>query len=97
MPSTVYPLHISVHVDYTYARGFAEVESIRSTLNYGAGTVRLLAFNLQDRKPKARHKIEIQDNLIAAIKKAGYDRALWTEDIIQRTEEEDRVVTSSDR
>ena len=97
MPSTVYPLHISVHVDYTYARGFAEVESIRSTLNYGAGTVRLLAFNLQDRKPKARRKIEVKDNLMAAIKKAGYDRALWTEDIIQRTEEEDRVVTSSDR
>ena len=89
--SRMTPLRMQFHVDYVYERGYAEVETIRCPIDYGHAVVRMMMFKLQDGRLPVRRRTSVQDNLFTAIKKAGIDDSFWTEGIVLRTEEEERI------
>ena len=67
------------HVEYTYRRGFMEVETSRCTVTYGNHEVEILLTNLNETKVKSKKKVKAGNNLIQAIKEAGYNPNLRKE------------------
>lgn len=72
-------LNCKTHVEYTYRRGFMEVESSRCTVTYVDHEVEILLSNLDESKVKSKKKVRAERNLIQAIKEAGYDSDMWKE------------------
>ena len=72
-------LNCQSHVEYTYRRGFMEVETSRCTVTYGNHEVEILLTNLNEPNVKSKKKVKAGNNLIKAIKMAGYDPNLRKE------------------
>ena len=72
-------LNCQSHVEYTYHRGFMEVETSRCTVTYGNHEVEILLTNLNEPNVKSKKKVKAGNNLIKAIKMAGYDPNLRKE------------------
>ena len=86
-----------IRIGYTHRRGFTEVEYVACTLEAAGMKCRSIAYNLGKRKIKTAKgkKVKLEDNLLDAIDRAGYDSTLWQQTCIQRTEEEERIVRES--
>ena len=95
--TTSHPANIEIHSHYTHRRGFTEVEYVACTLEAAGMKCRSVAYNLGKRKIKTAKgkKVKLEDNLLDAIDRAGYDSTLWQQTCIQRTEEEERIVRES--
>lgn len=95
--TTSHPANIEIHSHYTHRRGFTEVEYVACTLEAAGMKCRSIAYNLGKRKIKTAKgkKVKLEDNLLDAIDRAGYDSTLWQQTCIQRTEEEERIVRES--
>ena len=95
--TTSHPANIEIHSHYTHRRGFTEVEYVACTLEAAGMKCRSIAYNLGKRKIKTAKgkKVKLEDNLLDAIDRAGYDSTLWQQTCIQRTEEEERIVKES--
>lgn len=72
-------LNCQSHVEYTYRRGFMEVETSRCTVTYGNHEVEILLTNLNEPNVKSKKKVKAGNNLIQAIKEAGYNPNLRKE------------------
>ena len=72
-------LNCQSHVEYTYRHGFMEVESSRCSVTYDNHEVQILLTNLNETKVKSKKKVKAGNNLIKAIKMAGYDPNLRKE------------------
>lgn len=72
-------LNCQSHVEYTYRRGFMEVESSRCIITYDNHEVEILLTSLNEPKVKSKKKVKAERNLIQAIKEAGYDPNMWKE------------------
>ena len=87
-----------IRIGYTHRRGFTEVEYVSCNLEAAGMKCRSIAYNLGARKIKPRHGgkgVKLDDNLLDAIDRAGYDSPLWQQTYIQRTAEEERIVRES--
>ena len=89
------PVDLFFDIEYKHENGFTEVSHISIHGASEETKYRALLYNLSfDGKPKgkAKKKENAGDNLLDAIGKAGFAPELWTQDIILRTEEEERIV-----
>ena len=83
-------MDLTFHVDYTHERGFTEVAHISFDGGNHVLSYHCLLFMVDKmRMPTER---SITRNLVVGILNTGYDASLWEKyDIIQRTEEEERI------
>ncbi|MCR4593322.1 MAG: carboxypeptidase-like regulatory domain-containing protein [Bacteroidaceae bacterium] len=82
----------SMHVDYRHDHGFTEIANMSGVISKDSVKVRLLLYNLGDKKLTFRKSVRVRDNMMSAIDEAGIDSTLWiVNNIVKRTQEEERI------
>lgn len=81
-------LNCHFKIDYTHHRGFTEVEHYFCTINDGTEETIIELFNLGNNKLKSKKKVPLDGNLPEAIRKAGYNPALWENEAVKKAIEE---------
>lgn len=84
---------IQLHIDYTHQHKYTEVSTMAVSINSGDLQNRCLLFNVDDLKLGIQDKgKQTQENMLASIDDAGFDKILWAHsNIVQRTEEEEQT------
>ena len=76
-----------IHIDYTRERGFDEIKHSRCEIGYGNEKTIIELFKVEDKKLKSGKKVALDGNLPEAIRKAGYDPALWENEAVKQAME----------
>ena len=91
--TTYHPTRCHLHVDYCHNRRFTEVERVYCKAQSDTITLHAFAFGIAPLPPS--HNVVLMGkgryDMIGAADSVGYDPILWTEEIILRTEEEERI------
>ena len=90
------PVELHFGIEYNHHRKFTEVARISSTLKCGDMTTRSLAYNIGKRRLKLGKKQKVADNMLEAIDLAGTDTLLWSQEVVKRTAEEEKLVWQGD-
>ena len=86
------PVDLYFDIEYKHDNGFTEVSHISIHGASEETKYHALLFNLSlDEESKRNTKKKAGENLLDAIGKAGFAPELWTQDVILRTEEEERI------
>ena len=87
-----YPVTMKLHIDYQHVHGFTEVSHLSLHGKSDRMYFNALLFNVDDMYVSANASIDMQSDMIGAIRQAGYDADMWdSSDIVMRTQEEEAV------
>ena len=94
-----HPMTCHLHVDYTHERRFTEVEKSYCSIFYGEMKVHLLLFRLPKDFMSARQlkTVKVNGNMLKAIEEVGYNPEFWTQEIMLRTQEEERIIQQDEK
>lgn len=82
----------TMHVDYRHDHGFTEIANMSGTIVRDKVMVRYLLFNLGDKEIPFKKSVRVENNMLQAIDKVGFDSVLWDmTGIVKRTRQEERV------
>lgn len=83
---------LNIHVNYKHDKGYTEVNSLACTFSKKDFNSRILLFNIDNLGMKMKKVYRVGENMLATIDDAGFRDTLWTTyNIVQRTEEEERI------
>ena len=91
------PNAIKFHIGYDYTHNFAAVNNLAIEGGNVKMQYRILMFGIQADSLVTAGGGFVDNNILNAVKNAGYDSTLWDKyDIVKRTEEEERVAFGDD-
>lgn len=86
------PVDIDFHLEYDYSKGIASVSHMAIKGGNPLTNCHVILFAIEPDVKKTGNLKMSHDNMVTAIKQAGYDSSLWEKyDIVRRTKEEERI------
>ncbi|MBQ6085752.1 MAG: carboxypeptidase-like regulatory domain-containing protein [Bacteroidaceae bacterium] len=83
---------LNIHIAYNRQKGFSQISNIATSLRCNDIVCQTILYNIDGMNIPIDGKRVGSDNMLVAIERAGYDPNLWTSDIVQRTQEEEKLV-----
>ncbi|MCR4920162.1 MAG: carboxypeptidase-like regulatory domain-containing protein [Bacteroidaceae bacterium] len=95
--SSKHPASIHLHIDYRHSSGYTEPTTVYCVMKSDDFETRMLAFMVDNRRLEYipgcwPYNNEWQVDFLYGIKNSRYKPKLWTNEIVRRTEEEERIV-----
>ena len=72
-----------LQIEYTHRRGFTEVERIECSVSVEGHRYRLELFNIGQKKPDGLQAVPIDEDIIKAVRQAGYNPELWENEAVK--------------